>query len=267
MNKKYKLQGLNCPVCCAKIEDEIKHMKGVNSCEINLLNQDMNIDMKYDLTPKIKKIIKSIEPEVNLIYIDDEVLNNKNHHIFNIIKLILGGFIYLLALILNFTVNIYWLHLSLYIISYIILGYDVVFCAIKNIIHGKIFDEHFLMSISTIGAFLIKEFEEGVAVMLFYQIGEFFEDLAVEKSRKNIKSLLNLRPDWVKIEKNNEIITISPKDAKIGEIMIVKPGEKIALDGIIVSGCGDIDTKAITGESLLKKVDVGKNTYYEIYNK
>ena len=168
------------------------------------------------------------------------------------IKIIIAFILFLIALIVNFDNE--WINNIIYIISYIIVGFEIVKKAIRNITRGKVFDENFLMTIATIGAFGIGEFPEAVAVMLFYQVGELFQSYAVDKSRKSISSLMDIRPDYANVEKNGELQKVDPDDVKIGEIIIVKPGEKIPLDGNVVEGKSSLDTKALTGESLPRDV-------------
>ena len=148
---------------------------------------------------------------------------------------------------------------ALFIISYIILGYDIVFHALKNIFKGHVFDENFLMSVASIGAFIVGERPDAVAVMLFYQVGEALQDRAAEKSRASISQLMDIRPDYANIEKNGIIEKISPEKVNIGDIILVKPGEKIPLDGCIADGATYLDTVALTGESVPQKVSVGDN--------
>ena len=148
------------------------------------------------------------------------------------IKVIISLVLFIFSLLVKFE-NI-WINNIIYIISYIIVGGEVVFKAIRNILRGKIFDENFLMTIATIGAFAIGEFPEAVAVMLFYQIGELFQSYAVDKSRKSIASLMNIRPDYANLMKNGETEKVSPEEVKIGDTIIVKPGEKIPLDGKVI---------------------------------
>ena len=138
----------------------------------------------------------------------------------------------------------------LYLVVYLIIGYDIIFKAIRNICHGQIFDENFLMCVATIGAYAIFAFSEAVAVLLFYQVGEYFQDYAVNKSRKSISSLMDIRPDYANLLVDNEFKVVDPEDVKIGDIILVKPGEKIPLDGIIVKGETSVDTKSLTGESM-----------------
>ncbi len=147
----------------------------------------------------------------------------------------------------------------LFIISYIIVGFEIVKKAFRNITRGKIFDENFLMTVATIGAFFVGEFPEAVTVMLFYQIGELFQSFAVDKSRKSIASLMDIRPDYANLVDGDDIKKVKPDTVKIGDIILVKPGEKIPLDGVIIEGESFIDTKALTGESVPRSVKSGEN--------
>ena len=172
-----------------------------------------------------------------------------------IIQVILGFLIFLISMIFRFD-NI-WINNILYIISYIIVGRKVVLKAIKNIFKGKIFDENFLMTIATLGAFIIGEYPEAVAVMLFYQVGELFQDYAINKSRKSITSLMDIRPDYANVKRNDIITKVDPYEVEIEESIIVRPGEKIPLDGIIIEGNSMMDTSSLTGESVPREVTLG----------
>ncbi len=170
-------------------------------------------------------------------------------------KIIIALVLFLVAIIINF--NNVWVNNIIYIISYIIVGFDIIKKAIRNITRGKVFDENFLMTVATIGAFGIGEFPEAVAVMLFYQVGELFQSYAVDKSRKSISSLMDIRPDFANVERSGKLEKVDPEDVKIGEIIVVKPGEKIPLDGSVVEGSSSLDTKALTGEALPRSVVEG----------
>lgn len=171
-------------------------------------------------------------------------------------KIIIALILFLVAIIINFNNEL--INDLMFVISYIIVGYEILKKAIRNIKRGKVFDENFLMAVATIGAFAIKEFPEATAVMLFYQIGELFQSYAVDKSRKSISTLMDIRPDFANVERNGEIQKVNPEDVKLKETIIVKPGEKIPLDGIVVEGKTTLDTKALTGESLPKEVVEGE---------
>ena len=172
-------------------------------------------------------------------------------------RIIIGAAVLATAVLLS--LNNEWLQIALFIISYIIVGGDVVKRAVKNIFKGQVFDENFLMSIATIGAFFIGEYPEGVAVMLFYQIGELFQGYAVGKSRKSIASLMDIRPDYANVKKGDELVKVDPDEVQIGDIIVIKAGEKIPLDGKVIEGSSMIDTSALTGESVPRKVEVGSD--------
>ena len=168
------------------------------------------------------------------------------------IKIIIALILFIIAMTISFENE--WINKGIFILSYIIVGLEIVLKAIRNILRGKVFDENFLMAIATIGAFAIGEFPEAVAVMLFYQVGELFQSYAVDKSRKSIASLMDIRPDFANVKRNGEIIRVDPDEVQIGETIVVKPGEKIPLDGIVTKGKSMVDTAALTGESVPRDV-------------
>lgn len=168
------------------------------------------------------------------------------------IKIIISAILFVLALVIPFSNE--WINNGLFIISYLVVGFEILKKAVRNIFRGKVFDENFLMAVATIGAFAIGEFPEAVAVMLFYQVGELFQSYAVDKSRKSIASLMDIRPDYANIEKDGKVEKVDPDEVKIGDIIIVKTGEKIPLDGVVVEGTSSLDTMALTGESVPRVV-------------
>ena len=170
-------------------------------------------------------------------------------------RIIIGAILFIVAIVID--VNIEWLNIALYLISYIIVGGDIVMKAVKNIFRGKVFDENFLMSIATIGAMLIGEYPEGIAVMLFYQVGELFQSYAVDKSRRSIAEAMDIRPDYANVKKNDEVIKVDPDEVQIGDIIVIKPGERVPLDGKVIEGNSTVDTSALTGESVPREVEVG----------
>ena len=171
------------------------------------------------------------------------------------IKILIAMILFLSSLLIPFS-NIR-IHNGIYLVSYVIVGSEIVWKAIRNILRGKVLDENFLMAIATLGAFAIGEFPEAAAVMLFYQIGELFQSYAVDKSRKSITNLMDIRPDFANIKRDSRIIKVHPEEVKIGELIVVKPGEKIPLDGKIVEGTSLLDTSSLTGESLPREVSIG----------
>jgi len=172
-------------------------------------------------------------------------------------RIIIGAVIFIVSVFINF--NTEWLRAAMFLTSYIIVGGDVVMKAVKNIVKGKVFDESFLMGIATIGALLIGDYPEGVAVMLFYQVGELFQSYAVGKSRKSISDLMDIRPDYANVKKGEELIKTDPDEVKIGDIIVIKAGEKVPLDGKVIDGSSMVDTSALTGESVPREVEVGSD--------
>lgn len=190
------------------------------------------------------------------------IMSNKQKKF--LIRIIVSLCLFLAAFITDLVIDLssilnsngFIIPLIIYLIIYLIIGYDVLLRALRNIRYGQIFDENFLMIIATIGAFAISEYAEGLAVMLFYQVGEFFQDYAVAKSRRSIASLMDIRPDYANLIKDGQEVVVAPEEVTIGDTILVKPGEKIPLDGIIISGNTTVDTKALTGESM--PIDLGE---------
>ena len=150
-----------------------------------------------------------------------------------------------------------WAEMGVFLICYAVAGWDIVWKAVTNILHGQVFDENFLMTIATVGALILGEHSEGVAVMLFYQVGEWFQSYAVSKSRKSITSLMDIRPDYANVERDGKLVQVDPDEVKIGDTIIVKPGERVPLDGKIIKGVSALDTSALTGESMPREVEPG----------
>lgn len=252
---KIKLKGLNCANCTAKIENKVKQISDVKEASFNFSNEIFTVKtqeiVNYNyIFDNVKNIVNQIEPDVEVLRIDEEKEEQIDY--FKIIK----GSLVFIGLVVNSMIDYkfkFWVYLLIYIIS----SYEIYIKALKNIKEGEIFDENFLMVIASLGAFIVGEYPEGIAVMLFYSIGEFFQDLAVDKSRKSITEALNLKPESANIEKNGQVISVHPSDVNLGDIIIVKPGEKIPLDGVVVFGASTIDTSMLSGESLPKFVEVG----------
>lgn len=169
-------------------------------------------------------------------------------------KIIIAVILFIIALVVPFANE--WINKAIFIVSYLIVGLEVIKEALEHLFKGKLFDENFLMAIATIGAFGVGEFPEAVCVMLFYQIGELFQNYAVDKSRKSIASLMDIRPDFANIKIGDKIEKVSPEEVKIGDIIVVKPGERIPLDGTVIEGKSMIDTSSLTGESVPRNVSI-----------
>lgn len=259
VKKKLILEGLDCASCSAKIEREINTFNGVDA-NINFATKTLSLEYSDDEfeIDNVIKIVKKHEPHVEVF--DLETSNKKkmlDKNLFEenklqILRLIFSGTLLALGMTLNLQIEY---RLMLFIASYLIVGADIVLRAARNIVRGSVFDENFLMSIATIGAFLIGEYAEAVAVMLFYQVGELFQDIAVNSSRKSIADLLNIKAEYANLKTENGIIQIDPEDVEIDDLIIVKPGEKVPLDGEVIEGYSMVDTSALTGESLPRDIE------------
>ena len=272
VTKVYLLKGLDCPNCSAKIEREVGELDGVTSSTVNLMNQTLTVQagtsVAASLLDTVTTIVHSHEPDVEVsekqLEATAPVKKDEKAAVYNdedkkrTIRLAVGAVVYAIGMALTVFAKLPTLaELAFLIVAYVILGWDVVWQAVKNITRGQVFDEHFLMSVSTIGAFAIGEYPEAVAVMLFYQVGEFFQSLAVKRSRKSISDLMDIRPDSATVKRNGVLQVVSPESVAVGEIIVVKPGEKIPLDGIVVDGESMLDTKALTGESVPRSIRKG----------
>ncbi|MDW3709600.1 MULTISPECIES: heavy metal translocating P-type ATPase [Enterococcus] len=259
--KSYRLEGLDCANCAMKIEKGVQKINGVKEATVNFTSGKLTIDAEEDhlatIEQETKKVVKELEPDVKVTEIDKEKVsehgNEKERNTLFRILFSLAG----IALLLLFDFN-EPIRLIGYLLIYLLIGYDVVKKAVMNIVKGKIFDENFLMSVATIGAMLIGEYPEAVAVMLFYQIGEYFQGLAVSHSRKSIRELMAIRPETAHVQTAEGLMTVNPEDVQIGQFVLVKPGERVPLDGTIIEGESLVDTSALTGESVPKSVYVGE---------
>lgn len=257
--KKYELKNIDCASCAAKIENNLAKLESVKFVNVNFANSTMTIDAEN--IEEVKSKIRELEPEVEVsdpenspaLISAGEFTENRG----TIIKAVSA-----LALLIT---GMIWedqlhdtpyaaLEYVIFIAAYLIAGWKVLAAAANNIIRGRVFNEQFLMSIATLGAFAIHEMAEGVAVMLFYVVGEFFQDIAVGRSRRSIKALLEIRPEYANVKSGAGMIQLSPEEVQPGDIIIAKPGEKIPLDGIAIEGSSFVNTAALTGESVPRRV-------------
>lgn len=259
----YLLENLGCANCAAKMEHKINDLPGVEAATITFATKQLRIHAKNPekLLPQIQDICTSIESEVKVVPLNKE---NQNHSgakdaegTKDLICILLGAILLLTAVLTG--KGLPTLSLTLYIAAYLVLGLEIVLTAVKNLFKGNIFDENFLMSIATIGAFAIREYPEAVGVMLFYRIGEWFEHRAVQKSRSQIMEALDLRPETVNKLNGTEIVTLPAEDAGVGDILLVRPGDRIPLDGIVVEGESRLDTSPVTGEPVPVSITVGSS--------
>jgi Zn2+/Cd2+-exporting ATPase len=279
--KKLILDGLGCVNCAGKIEVEASKLPGVKSASLDFMTKKLTFEVENvndidNITTEIRKLVKAIEPEVNVLDNEEKEVgcsacgsHDADTGIDNAFKKKaisygISAAFFAFALLLKLP---HWLDFSLFLISYILSGGEVVLKAVRNITKGQVFDENFLMSVATIGAFAIGEFSEGVAVMLFFQVGMFLQNIAVNRSRKSIVALMDIRPDFANLKIGDDVNKVSPEDVRIGDIIVIKPGEKAPLDGKIIEGKSMVDTSALTGESVPREVEVGNDVLGGFINK
>ncbi|HZJ85718.1 MAG TPA: heavy metal translocating P-type ATPase [Erysipelotrichaceae bacterium] len=251
-----KVTGLTCASCAANIESKAKNIKDIENVSIDLMNNSVKLTINNSedeerILSQLNTLADNIEPGSKILYkeevIESRTLDNR------LIRIISSS----LLLLMGLSISTPFISFSFLILSYFIVGYDVIITAIKKIIRGQALDEHFLMSIATIGAVIIGERFEAVLVMLLYQIGEFLQDRAVNQSRKSISELMDIKPDFATLIVDNQEVAVKPESVKVGDKIIIRPGEKVALDGFVESGVSSVDAKALTGESLFKVVEEG----------
>ncbi|WP_290459613.1 heavy metal translocating P-type ATPase [Romboutsia ilealis] len=280
-NKKVEitLGGLNCAHCGEEIGNKVSKLDNVIHSNLNFISKKLtfevakNVDEKL-VTEEIIKIINDTEPGLDIkINFSDTKTKKENKEEVEIsnkgdlIKLIIGSIMYIFGIFQTATGFESKFASIVFLIVYLIVGYDVLLKALKNASKGRVFDENFLMSVATLGAVIIGEVPEAVGVMLFYKIGEYLQGIAVGKSRKSITSLMQIRPDSANLKVGSEIKVVSPEEVSIGDIIVVKPGEKIPLDGVVVDGFSMVDTSALTGESVLREIGVGESALSGFINK
>lgn len=272
LKKELILEGLDCAHCSAKIEHEANNIEGVKAT-MNFMTKTLTLetDKSYNskkMIEQISQIVHKHEPHVKVI---EKSKENKEEHGHNhshdhdhgnsefkesLIKIIISAVLLILGIAIETTPLF---ELLIFMMAYIVVGGEVLVRAINNIKRGQVFDENFLMTIATIGAFFVGEYAEAVGVMLFYQVGELFQDVAVNRSRRSISELMDIRPDYANLKVGNDIKVVSPEEVKIGDIIVIKPGEKVPLDGIVIEGNSILDTSALTGESLPRELETGDN--------
>lgn len=278
IKKELILEGLNCAHCTIKIEDRVGKLENVANAVLNFSTKVLTVEIHpggdanqvlTEATQIIKKlephvVVKKIEPRVlklanavTTTATNSEILENQdllNKKRFQIARFTVGTSLFIIGLLFQFAPLV---ELGVFLTSYLLVGGDVIIKALRNLMQGQLFDENFLMGIATVGAFAIGEYPEGVAVMVFYQIGEFFQDAAVDHSRKSITALMDIRPDYANLKVGDDYQQVIPESVLVGDVILIKAGEKVPLDGRVLSGHGTLDTSAITGESLPRDVEAG----------
>ena len=272
------IEGLDCPNCAAKIERKLNTLQKIKAATVDFLGKRVIVESEDFSQDELAKFIQTeVDKIEDGVKISTKRLHSYGHthhhsHSHSRIhshshthgegdtdkikkKLLIGGIIFVLGIFIPKTLFIP--KFAVFLVSYFIIGGDVLVSAVKNILRGQVFDENFLMAIATIGAFAIGEYPEGVAVMLFYQLGELFQGIAVNNSRKSIIALMDIRPDYANLKTDTEIKKVNPDEIKVADIIVVKPGEKVPLDGKIITGNSTFDTSALTGESLPREAKTG----------
>ena len=262
--KVYIIENIDCANCAAKMEKKINELPGVEDATITFATKQLRLAAKNPdaLLPKIREICTSIEAQVVIKEQKEgkrEEHTEENHGKRDLFAIILGAVLFAAGEIMEQTGMGGSLTLPVYIIAYVILGGEIVLTAAKNLLKGHVFDENFLMSIATLGAFVIHEYPEAVGVMLFYRIGEYFEHRAVERSRSQIMGAVDMRPETVNRIQGENIVEIPAEEAKEGDILLVRPGDRIPLDGVIIDGESRLDTSPVTGEPVPVSIKAGSH--------
>lgn len=270
MQQEYTLQGLGCATCAAKMEEQINALGGVDKAEVNFIARRLKLDAKEvspDLIRSVEDIVQSIEPDVRLIPAGEHDTDGHVHHPEAdrgmLIRLGVGALLF----IAGFFVTEDLPRLGIYLAGYLIAGYRVLINAVKGLVRGQALNENFLMGIATVGAFLIGEYPEGTAVMLFYLTGEVFQDMAVDRSRRSIRALMDTRPDTAWVLKDGEAKEVRSEDVRVGEILLIRPGDRVPMDGIVHFGEAMLDTSALTGESVPRRAVKGDEVLSGSINK
>ncbi|MBO8183092.1 MAG: cadmium-translocating P-type ATPase [Archaeoglobus sp.] len=250
--KKYKLRGLDCAVCAANIEEELKKEENIRFAAVNFSTSELVVDA--DDEKRVFDVIKKVEPEIEISEIGEEERNSRRE----IFPILISGVLLAIGILFEQSIHAFQaLEYTIFLSAYLIAGYKILWKAMRNLTRGTVLDENFLLSIATLGAIAIHEMPEAVAVMLFFRIGEFFQDLAVGKSRRSIKALLEIKPTFANVKVGDEIVKGRPEKVEVGSLIVIRPGEKVPLDGVVVEGTSIIDVSALTGESKPKSVSEG----------
>jgi Zn2+/Cd2+-exporting ATPase len=297
LKRQWILEGLDCANCAMKIEDRVGKIEGVNACSVNFMTKTLTMETAEGYSEsalrEAERTVTALEPHVKLkekkapgeqrnhhssghAHDKHEHGHSHNHnhehthehgenHTRRTLLLLAGGGILAAAAMLLPVSGL--TELMIFLLAYLVVGGGVVWHAMKNMFRGQLFDENFLMALATIGAFAIGEYPEGVAVMLFYQVGELFQGMAVNRSRRSITALMDIRPETANLMAGEEILRVSPEEVSIGDRIVVRPGEKVPLDGVIIEGNSMVDTSALTGESVPRSVGLGSSVLSGFINR
>lgn len=266
MNKLLYLRGLTCPNCAARIEHELQRLDWVSDARITLLKEELSIDLAdsapEDLLAIVQKIVHTFEPDVQVTETpatNAASTEDAKEEESQLPQIIAGAVLAVAAACIFYLLperqNV---GIAVFILAYLLLGYDVIIKSCKTLLSRQFFDENLLMTVATLGAFAIGEYPEAVTVMLLYQLGEWFQDKAVEKSKRSIAEMMDICPETACVQKNGEFVQVAAEDLKIGDIILVKPGEKVPVDGVVKTGISKLDTRALTGESAPRSIHPGE---------
>ena len=276
---RYRLEGLSCASCAGKIERELSGLEGVRA-ELHFASSILVVDAPDPaLERRALEVVHRIEPEIRVVRLDAEDLEEEPRGVSPILKTVAAsGAVFLLALALQKFVlpgardlplsdGRFWAVFLPFLTAYVIAGQDVVRQAVRGIVGGDVFGESFLMTVATLGAFAIREFPEAVAVMLFFKVGQYFEDRALNHSRRSIANLLKIRADYANVRRDGATVRVPPEQVRVGDRIVIKPGEKVPLDGVIEEGRTTVDTSALTGESLPRSLGQGEEILSGMVNR
>ena len=260
----WTLEGLDCANCAAKIERAVAKTPGISEASVNFMQKKLRFSAENDVDlSALEHLILEIEPEVTIekeakTGCHCEHCHEEEHEEGStrarILRIALAAVLFGLSLLLPLPDSA---KIALALAAYLIVGADVLWRAIKNILHGAIFDENFLMTLATVGAVAVGQYEEAVGVMLFYQLGELFQDVAVGRSRRSIRDLMNIRPDYANVQVGDQVEKRDPATVQLGDVIVIRPGERVPLDAEVLSGDSMLDTAALTGESVPRSVHPG----------
>ncbi|MDN5348514.1 MAG: Zn2+/Cd2+-exporting ATPase [Clostridia bacterium] len=259
---RYALTGLDCAGCAAKIEQELRKIKGLEKVSVNFATQ--SIDIPLESLPVAREVIARVAPRVNILDSTAKrptAREGEGEKKNRLPLLITAGLLLAAGFIFNERLHrtpYNWAEYAVLLSAYLLVGWRVIWAALSNLVRGQLFDENFLMSLATAGAIALHRLPEAVAVMFFYAIGEYFQERAVNRSRRSIAALLDIRPDYANLKLDGEIKRVRPEEVEVGQIIVVKPGERVPLDGQVLEGVSFVDTSALTGESVPRKVESGE---------
>ena len=285
--KELMLNGLTCAHCAEVIGDKVKYLEGIQSSNLNFVNKKLTLELNSQknedkIIEDVIGLIDSIEPGLDIevlgkqnksytkkekTKVEKETKSIKDNNKLELLKILLGVLVFIFAFYEEMMGLENKYSILIFLVSYILVGGDVIYKALRNMTKGRIFDENFLMTVATVGAIGIGDASEAVGVMLFYKIGEYLQELAVGKSRKSISDLMQIKPDVANLKVGDSIKVVDPEDVEIGDFIIVKPGEKVPLDGVVVDGSSMVDTSALTGESVLRTIKTGDELLSGFINK